>query len=57
MNISWDFDLQEATLWSSNPNCILRLHYREQVATVTVSGGNVYRFNGGLQCVEIYMAP
>lgn len=58
VNISWEKgELQEATVWSSNPKCTLRLHYGEQVAMVTVLGGNVYRFNGGLQCVETYMAP
>ncbi|XP_006661702.1 alpha-L-fucosidase 2-like isoform X1 [Oryza brachyantha] len=53
VDISWEKgELQEATLWSHNPSSVLRLHYGGQVATVTVSEGNVYSFNGALQCVE-----
>lgn len=53
VNIRWEEgELQEAMLWSNNRNSVLRLHYGEQVTMVTVAGGNVYKFNGGLQCVE-----
>ncbi|XP_048545729.1 alpha-L-fucosidase 2-like [Triticum urartu] len=56
VGIFWEKgELQEAVLWFNNRNnSALRLHYGGQVAEATVEAGHVYRFNGFLQCVEIW---
>ncbi|TVU30682.1 hypothetical protein EJB05_22316, partial [Eragrostis curvula] len=53
VNICWEEgELQEAMLWSHSGNSLTRLHYGEWHITVRVSGGIVYRFNRGLQCLD-----
>nr|BAK06893.1 predicted protein [Hordeum vulgare subsp. vulgare] len=56
INIFWEKgELQEAVLWFNNRNnSVLWLHYGGQDAVATVEAGNVYRFNGVLQCVDTW---
>ncbi|KAI4971219.1 hypothetical protein ZWY2020_002133 [Hordeum vulgare] len=56
VNIFWEKgELQEAVLWFNNRNnSALRLHYGGQDAVATLEAGNVYRFNGVLQCVDTW---
>ncbi|XP_038983428.1 alpha-L-fucosidase 2-like isoform X2 [Phoenix dactylifera] len=53
VNVCWKKgELHEACFWSKNQNSLKRLHYRGTVATVTLSHGNIYRFNKHLKCVK-----
>ncbi|XP_065026647.1 alpha-L-fucosidase 2-like [Musa acuminata AAA Group] len=55
VNISWKKgELHETWFWTGKENSVIRLHYREHVATVTLTCGNIYRFNKHLKCLKTY---
>ncbi|XP_062201439.1 alpha-L-fucosidase 2-like [Phragmites australis] len=55
VNICWEEgELQEALLWSGRGDSVVKLHYGVQVTMFSVSGGNAYKFNGRLQCIETW---
>ncbi|ONM00980.1 Alpha-L-fucosidase 2 [Zea mays] len=56
VNISWkEGSLHEALLWSSGgQNTLSRLHYGDQIATVSLSSGQVYRFSMDLKCLKTW---
>ncbi|KAF0902770.1 hypothetical protein E2562_019101 [Oryza meyeriana var. granulata] len=56
INISWkEGSLHEALLWSSSSqNSLMKLHYGGQVATISVSPGQVYRFSKDLKCLKTW---
>ncbi|CAD5185094.1 unnamed protein product [Musa acuminata subsp. malaccensis] len=55
VNIRWkEGELHETWFWTRNKNSIRRLHYGGHVTTVTLSCGNIYRFNKHLKCVKTY---
>ncbi|CAL9178458.1 unnamed protein product [Musa hybrid cultivar] len=55
VNISWKKgELHETWFWTRKENSVIRLHYREHVATVTLTCGNIYRFNKHLKCLKTY---
>ncbi|XP_072971528.1 alpha-L-fucosidase 2 [Typha angustifolia] len=45
-------ELHEALLWTGNQTSLRRLHYRGNTTTVTISRGNIYRFNKQLKCIQ-----
>jgi hypothetical protein len=54
VNICWkEGSLHEALLWSgSSQNSLARVHYGSHSATISVSPGQVYRFNSDLKCLK-----
>ncbi|KAJ4820161.1 Alpha-L-fucosidase 2 [Rhynchospora pubera] len=55
VNICWKKgQLHEALVWCNDQNKIERLRYCEQVATVSLLGGKVYRFGADLKCLKTW---
>uniref|UniRef100_A0A0D9XIQ0 Uncharacterized protein n=1 Tax=Leersia perrieri TaxID=77586 RepID=A0A0D9XIQ0_9ORYZ len=56
INIIWkEGGLHEALLWSSsNQNPLMKLHYGDQVGTISISPGQVYRFSKDLKCLKTW---
>lgn len=56
INIRWEEgSLHEALLWSSSSqNSRIKLHYGDQVGTISVSPCQVYRFSKDLKCLKTW---
>ncbi|KAL5194914.1 Alpha-L-fucosidase 2 [Glycine soja] len=55
VNICWkEGDLLEFGLWTENQNSKVRLHYRGNVVSASLSPGRVYSYDNQLKCAKTY---